>query len=118
MAMSQVFTACVRRTKEGSFLPYVDVVDAARRMEWEELHPAGGVRDEAEALALANPLAAELHRGDPVPSPGERYRRTHEGNQAHATAAHPIAGGFATRLDVHERLLSGDRHREHQPEPA
>ena len=116
--MSQVFTACVRRTKEGWFLPYVDVVDTARRMEWEELHPAGGVQDEAQALALASQLAAELHRGDPVPSPGERYQRTHEGGHAHAAAAPAVAGGFATRLDVHERLLSGDRHREHHPAPA
>lgn len=111
--MSQVFTACVRRTKDGSFLPYVDVVDAARRMEWEELHPAGSVSDEAEALALAHQLAAELHRGDPVPSPGERYRRSHEGTPAQAATVHAIGGGgVASRLDMHERLLSGDRYRD------
>ena len=109
--MSQSFTAGTRRMQDGSFLPFVDVVDRDRGTEWQQPHPQGSVALEAEAELSSLQFAQVLREGGPVESPAQRYRQSREA----AIQAEPPAGAvfsrFVAQLNRHHSLLSGAERR-------
>lgn len=108
--MAQTFAAGTRRMPDGSFLPFVDIVDADRGTEWQQPHPQGCVGSEALAELLSLQLAQSLRAGEPVHSPAERYRQSQDARAA-TTAPAAALSRFAERLDRHQSLLSGAERR-------
>lgn len=116
--MSQSFTAGTRRMQDGSFLPFVDVVDSDLGTEWQQPHPQGCVALEAEAELRSLQFAQTLREAAPVESPAQRYRQSSAAATRTEQPAGAVFSRFVAQLNRHQSLLSGAERRTSMAEVA